>query len=204
MPPVGKAWCIGLTGGIACGKSTVGRMLEELGAYRIDADELAHRVLRAREVAQRVARRWPRVATPAGGIDRRRLGEIVFADPGERRALEAIVHPPVRELLRRELAAARAAVVVAEVPLLFESGLEGWFDRIWAVTATPDQQLARLTGQGLSLDQARRRLAAGLPPAHKARRAHAVIDNSGSLERTREQVERLWGELGAPGPEEGE
>ena len=200
---MGKAWRIGLTGGIACGKSTVGRMLEELGAYRIDADELAHRVLRAREVARRVARRWPRVATPTGGIDRRRLGEIVFADPGERRALEAIVHPPVRELLCRELAAARGTVVVAEVPLLFEAGLEGWFDRIWAVTATPEQQLARLTAQGLSLDQAHRRLAAGLPPTQKARRAHRIIDNSGSLEQTRSQVERLWRELGAPGPEEG-
>lgn len=198
-----KAWRIGLTGGIACGKSTVGRMLEELGACRIDADELAHRVLRGREVARRVVQRWPRVATPAGGIDRRRLGEIVFADPGERRALEAIVHPPVRELLRRELAAARGAVVVAEVPLLFEAGLEGWFDRIWVVTATPEQQLARLTAQGLSPDQAHRRLAAGLPPAQKARRAHRIIDNSGSLERTRSQVERLWRELGAPGPEEG-
>lgn len=186
---------IGLTGGIASGKSTVGRMLEDLGAAVVDADQLAREVVAPgtpglREV---VAAFGSDVLDEEGRLARERLGERVFADPGERRRLERILHPRIAELARQRLAAVRGRLAVYQAPLIFETGREGEFQGVLLVDCEPDLQLSRLMVRDrLGEADARARLAAQLPAAERRRRATWVVDNSGSLDDTRAQLLRLW------------
>ena len=186
---------IGLTGGIASGKSTVGRMLEYLGAAVVDADQLAREVVAPgtpglREV---VAAFGSDVLDEEGRLARERLGERVFADPGERRRLERILHPRIAELARQRLAAVRGRLAVYQAPLIFETGREGEFQGVLLVDCEPDLQLSRLMVRDrLGEADARARLAAQLPAAERRRRATWVVDNSGSLDDTRAQLLRLW------------
>lgn len=189
---------IGLTGGIASGKSTVSAMLRELGATVIDADATV-RELQApgQPVHAAIVREFgPAVVGPDGHLDRRALAERVFRDPGQRRRLEQIVHPAVRERLWQEVAAARErgeAVVVVDSPLLIEVGLHRQMDQVWVVYVDEATQLRRLMARnGLDAAEARRRMAAQLPLAEKVRLAHVVIDNRGSLAATRAQVAAAW------------
>ena len=197
----GREPVIGLTGGIASGKSTVGRMLEDLGAAVVDADQLAREVVAPgtpglREV---VAAFGSDVLDEEGRLARERLGERVFADPGERRRLERILHPRIAELARQRLAAVRGRLAVYQAPLIFETGREGEFQGVLLVDCEPDLQLSRLMVRDrLGEADARARLAAQLPAAERRRRATWVVDNSGSLDDTRAQLLRLWeGELAA-------
>lgn len=189
---------IGLTGGIASGKSTVSRMLRELGAPVIDADAIVHALQEPGGPAYGpiVAAFGPSVVGPDGRLDRRALARQVFADPDCRRRLEAIVHPLVAAEMERELAAyARAGrpAVVLDVPLLFEAGLDRQVDQIWVVYVDPETQVRRLRERdGLTEAEARQRLAAQWPLNEKAARAHVVIDNRGDLAATRAQVEAAW------------
>ena len=186
---------IGLTGGIASGKSTVGRMLEDLGAAVVDADQLAREVVAPgtpglREV---VAAFGSDVLDEEGRLARERLGERVFADPGERRRLERILHPRIAELARERLAAVRGRLAVYQAPLIFETGREKEFQGVLLVDCEPDLQLSRLMVRDrLGEADARARLAAQLPAAERRRRATWVVDNSGSLDDTRAQLLRLW------------
>jgi len=196
---------IGLTGGIATGKSTVAAMLEERGAAIVDADELAHAVAQPGQAAfdAIVARFGSDILLPDGTLDRAHLARIVFADEAARRELEAITHPRVRELIAervREAIKAGAEVVVVDIPLLFESGRDSQFAGVLVVYASPDVQLLRLRERsGLDDDEARARLAAQLPIDEKKVRATWVIDNSGSRSSTRDQVSRWWEEVIAHG-----
>jgi len=187
---------IGLTGNIACGKSTVVRWLCELGAHAIDADAVTHTVQQPGQAVYAAivaAFGGDILSAPDGPIDRRRLGAMVFADPAALRRLEHIVHPAVRHHVMAwlaELASTHpSAVAVIDAVKLIEGG---WRDRctaIWLVTCDPHQQFERLVGRrGLTPEEARARLAA--QPAEGPRRAVAdvVIDNSGSLEATHAQV----------------
>ena len=191
----GREPVIGLTGGIASGKSTVGRMLEDLGAAVVDADQLAREVVAPgtpglREV---VAAFGSDVLDEEGRLARERLGERVFADPGERRRLERILHPRIAELARQRLAAVRGRLAVYQAPLIFETGREGEFQGVLLVDCEPDLQLSRLMVRDrLGEADARARLAAQLPAAERRRRATWVVDNSGSLDDTRAQLLRLW------------
>jgi dephospho-CoA kinase len=190
---------VGLTGGIGSGKSTVARMIAELGVPVLDADELAREVVApGQPAAAEIAAAWPAVAQPGGGIDRARLARIVFADPEARLRLEAITHPRIQELAEaraRALAAAGHRLAFYEASLLVETGRHRDFDGLVVVTCSPKRQLARAVARGLSPDEARARMAAQLPLADKVRAATHVIDNDDDLEATRAQVEKLVASL---------
>jgi dephospho-CoA kinase len=188
---------IGLTGGAGSGKSTVSDMLSELGAVVLDADEAAHAVYEAGSPGfDRVVREFGDQYVRDGRIDRARLGELVFRDESARHRLNAIVHPLVREWMAARTAEAAlrdAEVVVQAVPLLFENGLERLYSTIVVVYVPEEVQLDRLiAGRGLNPDRARGMIAAQMPIEEKRKLAHHVIDNSGTVDATRKQVERLW------------
>lgn len=189
---------IGLTGGIASGKSTVGRMLRDLGAPVFDADALVREVQEPGEpvFAAIVAEFGPEVVGPDGRLDRKALGARVFADAEQRRRLERIVHPAVRERMWARIAVARdrgEPAAVIDSPLLIEAGLHQQMDQVWVVYVDDDTQLRRLMERdGYTAAEAQQRIAAQMPLAEKVRLAHVVIDNRGSLESTRAQVAAAW------------
>jgi dephospho-CoA kinase len=188
---------IGLTGGAGSGKSTVSDMLSELGAVVIDADEAAHAVYEPGSPGfDAVVSEFGEQYARDGRIDRARLGELIFRDESARRRLNAIVHPLVREWMAARTADAAlrdADVVVQSVPLLFENGLERLYSTLVLVYVPEDVQLRRLVeGRGLNEDRARGMIAAQMPIDEKRKLAHHVIDNTGTVEATRKQVERLW------------
>lgn len=189
---------IGLTGGIATGKSTVAAMLTSRGAAVVDADALAREVLLPGTpgFAEVVSLFGTAVVDPSGHVDRGALGAIVFADHDARLALEAITHPRIRALMQERVVAALdspASLVVAGIPLLFESGREADFEGTLLVYAPASLQLQRLlTRDGLDGAAARSRLSAQLPIDAKLDRATWVIDNSGRLDQTVLHVDRWW------------
>ncbi len=192
---------IGLTGGYASGKSTVAGMLEALGAAVVDADRLAHEAIRRGGPGwqEAIEAFGPGILGAGGEIDRAALGRLVFAAPELRAKLEGIIHPRVIAAIRaaREQARADGApAFVAEVPLLFEAGLAGEYDRVWVVTTDPQRQrdLARARDR-LSEEELAARLAAQMPLAEKERRADLVLRNDGDPAALRSQVERAWTEL---------
>jgi dephospho-CoA kinase len=188
-------YLIGLTGNIATGKSTVARMLVDLGAERIDADALVHDLQRKGTPthAAIVSEFGAGVVRADGEIDRQALGAIVFNDPARLRALEAIVHPAVLVESQRRFAEAQADVVVYEAIKLIEAGRHTLCDAVWVVTAPREVQIARLMrDRGLSEADARRRIDAQPPPEEKLKYATIVIDNGGSVAATREQVARAY------------
>ena len=191
---------VGLTGGIASGKSTVSAMFRALGAEVIDADQVARDVVaQGTPGLEEVARRFPGVVDASGRLDRTALGARVFGDADERRALEAIVHPRIREeVARRTEALARAGVpvVLYDAALLIENGLHRGMDGVIVVWASEAAQRARLAARdGLDDAAITARLAAQLPLADKRAAATWVLDNGGTLDETREQVRRIWEEI---------
>jgi dephospho-CoA kinase len=188
------AFTIGLTGGIASGKSTVSAMMRELGLPVIDADEAARAVVRPGEEAYRqiVAAFGPGILRADGEIDRAKLGAIVFNDEQQRKVLNAIVHPAVRKKMLAEKEAhirSGAKTVVLDIPLLFESGLTHWVDKVLVVYVDDDVQLRRLMARnGFTEEEALARIRSQWPMAEKVKRADAVIDNNGTIEETRRQL----------------
>lgn len=190
---------IGLTGGIASGKSEVGRLLESYGAVLIDADVLAREVVEPGTdgLAEVVAAFGPDVLGSDGRLDRSKLGGLVFGDPEARARLEAIVHPRVRARARElERAAAEDAVVVHMIPLLVETGQGADFDLVVVVDVPEQVQLDRLVrSRGLTPEDAKSRIAAQASRERRRAIADVVLDNSGSLDDLAEQVWRLWERL---------
>ena len=196
---------VGLTGGVACGKSTVAKMFADLGATIVDADTIAHELYRpGHEVFQELVRHFgPEILKPDGELDRAKLATLVF-DGGRVEELNKIVHPAV---IRQQDQWMRAlgeknpyAVAIVEAALILEAGVKDRFDRIMVVTCKPAQKVARFAQRtGTSEDAARadvdRRTKAQMPDEEKARRADFVIDNSGTIEETRHQVQRIYSEL---------
>lgn len=189
---------IGLTGGIASGKSTVTHMLRELGATVVDADVAAREVVQpgSEGLAAIVETFGPDILLPTGSLDRAQLGSIVFADAQRRKQLEAITHPRVRALMWEQVAAGRSQglpAIVLDVPLLIEGGMYQQVDKTWVVYVDRDTQLQRLMARDhLTLQAAETRLAAQMPLDEKLRFASAVIDNRQGHEETRAQVALLW------------
>jgi len=185
---------IGLTGGIASGKSSVGRLLAAQGLPLLDADEYAREALAPGSPgAGAVLERYGAgVRAPGGGIDRAALGRIVFSDGAERQWLEQLVHPLVRERFAAELEGLAAApVVVLMIPLLFEAGLETLCSEVWLVDCEEAQQLARLMARDhFSEADARARIAAQWPLARKRQLADVVLDNRGEPEQLATLVEQ--------------
>lgn len=203
---------VGLTGGIACGKSAVSDELRSLGVPVIDADQLARRVVEPGNPAlEEIRSRFgDGVLTAEGHLDRVELGKVVFGDPRARTALEAITHPRIALEAARALArltAAGESVAVYEVPLLFETGLERSFDLVVVVAASPAEQIHRLAErEGLDEREARSRLDAQMSTEDKVERADEVIWNDGTLEELRRAVRTLHAKLvalAAEGREDG-
>lgn len=192
-------YLIGLTGGIASGKSTIARRLAERGAIVVDADVLAREAVEPGEPALAAIRAefGDRVLAADGSLDRSALGAIVFSNEDALVALNSIVHPAVRRLSAQRIADAAAdnpsAVVVYDVPLLVESALENPFDQIVVAHASAETRVQRLVSlRGLSVEDARRRVAAQASDAERLAVADTVIDTDGSMAHTVEQVDRLW------------
>lgn len=197
-----KKYLIGLTGNIATGKSVVLGMLRYLGARTIDADALVHQLMAKETPIWRAIldEFGEGVLGPEGEIDRGELGTIVFADAEALRKLEAIVHPAVTARMDELIRQATEPVVVVEAIKLIEAGWHRTYDALWVVTCSREQQLERLMRtRKLSQDEALLRIEAQPPQKEKIARADVVIDNSGSLEETRKQVEREWEKLGVQG-----
>lgn len=201
---------VGLTGGIAAGKTAVGDMLTEMGAHVVRADEIAHALLRPGEsVYEQVVRQFGAgILNPDKTVNRTKLAELAFGNGSVKSAriaeLNKIVHPAViqrqeewmEETGRRE----PSSIAVVEAALLLEAGAGKRFDRLIVVTCTPEQRIQRFAQRlGVSLETARieveRRMAAQLPDEEKIKAADYVIDNSGPQAQTREQVERIYAEL---------
>lgn len=190
---------VGLTGGIACGKSTVSRLLAERGGHIVDADRIAREVvLPGTPGLQAVVDAFgPDVLAEDGALDRKKLGAIVFANESERKRLESLLHPLIRAEMARQMADWNErepdALVVVDIPLLYESGLDRLFafEEIIVVYVPKDIQLERLMlRDGLTREEALRRVDAQMPIERKREIADVVIDNSGTLEQTEAQVER--------------
>ncbi|MED1793285.1 dephospho-CoA kinase [Brevibacillus nitrificans] len=188
---------LGLTGGIATGKSTVTGMLRERGIPVIDADQIAREVVEPGKPAyEAIVRHFGReILLEDGQIDRKKLGEVVFSDETERQKLNAIVHPEVRRVMREEAEAAEAGgaeIVFMDIPLLFESKLQHMVEKIAVVYAPADMQLARMIERDeLEEEQAQKRLRAQFPIDQKKSEADFLIDNSASREETVKQVEQM-------------
>lgn len=200
----GSMIIVGLTGGVASGKSTVARMLEGKGALVLDADRIAREVVLPGEEAWRELRDWlgPSIAGPQGDLDRRRLGELVFNDPIARQRLNAIVHPRVFEVFAARTAEIRRrdpdAVLIYDVPLLLETGMEGLVDLVVLVYVPAGIQLQRLQSRDdLTPEAALSRIGAQISLEEKRALADTIIDNSGTRDETLHRVAHLWGELQA-------
>jgi len=199
LPPV-----IGLTGGIAAGKTTVSARLAELGAHIIDADRIGHEIIAPGAPAYDpvVAAFGREILAPDGSIDRRKLGARVFSGPEQLKRLNGISHPIMARRMADEIAAVRARrpaerprLIVLDAAILLEAGWERLCDAVWTVEAAPEAALARLMARnGLTEDQARRRLEAQWSNAERARRAQRVVANSGTIDALKDAVTALWRE----------
>ena len=191
-----KGLSIGLTGGIACGKSEVGRILEREGSLVRDADAVAHGLIRRGKplYAEIVTRFGTKIVGSDGEIDRPALGRRVFENEAERKTLESLIHPAVVDSLREWIAGetAKGWNTVAIVPLLFEVGWTGPWDAVICVASPENSVMERLMRRGLSEAEARARISAQLPMEEKIRKAEYVIHNNGSMASLEEKTREVW------------
>lgn len=192
---------VALTGNIAAGKSTVVRTWRDAGALVVESDELAREAVAPGTAAlARIRERWgPGMLKGDGSLDRAAMRDVVFRDRMERQALEAIIHPEIHRLRKESFEAAEASrepIAVADIPLLFETGLEKEFDVVVFVDAPEDERRRRLTAdRGLPEDEALRMIAAQWPAAPKRSKADFVIDNDGSLAALESRAAEVWRSL---------
>jgi dephospho-CoA kinase len=193
---------VGLTGNIASGKSSAAMFFAELGAYVIDADRIAHSLLRSgTSVHPRIVEAFGDcILDPEGEIDRRLLGQLVFSDAGKRAVLNSLIHPAVDQEIRRRIGeierSRTGGIIIVDAALMVETGNYTMFHYLIVVTCDPALQVARLISRdGLTESEARARMASQLPIEEKLKLAHYRIDTSRSLEQTREQVEAVYRDL---------
>jgi dephospho-CoA kinase len=188
---------VGLTGGMGCGKSTAAARFAERGFRRLDADQVVRdELLPSREVAEAIrARLGDAMLAADGSVRRDRVAEKVFKDPAALAWLEELLHPRLLARWREVVAASQGTAFIVEVPLLFEKGLENWFDFTICVTTDSESQLRRLEQRGIPPEQARSRIAQQLPLARKCELADHVLLNDGTPEFLREQVDALAARL---------
>ena len=193
---------VGLTGGMGCGKSTAASLFAERGFRRLDADQVVRDVLlhEPEVVAALRSKLGDSIVGPEGAVRRERVAEIVFADDAALAWLENLLHPRLNTHWRTLFANAAGEHFIVEVPLLFEKGMENWFDFTVCVTADSDQQLRRLEQRGISPGLARQRLAKQLPLTRKCELADFVLLNDGTPGFLREQVNALADRLLQPTP----
>ena len=191
---------IGLTGGIGSGKSTVARLLSEMGAEIIDADEIGHEVLESESQArgQVLAAFGHSILGADGSIDRRKLGKLVFSDRAALSRLNRIMHPRIFRLVKARLEQYRqqdADLVVIEAPLLIEAGWVTIVDRVWVITADRDIILARLEKAGVPREEAMARIRSQLPDKERLKRADVTINNDYGLEELKQKIANLWWDM---------
>ena len=195
---------IGLVGGVGSGKSTVGRLLEQLGCVRIDGDVIGHEVLRQGEVVEQIAGRWGRQMLDAQGqVDRRRLAQVVFADPAEMAALNAIMHPRIGAEIERQVAAARARpgvpAVVVDAAVLLEAGWDDVCTHLLFVRADDATRRARAAARpGWDETHWRQRETAQFPIDRKAVACSYELDNSSSLAHLQQRVREFFRQITHP------
>ena len=189
---------IGLTGGIATGKSSIARFFQDKGAAVIDADQLAREAVDpgSRGLAEVVAAFGTGVLAQDGRLDRKQLGVSVFSDSRKRIQLEGILHPEIKRLAEERIAFAAATghrVVFYMAPLLIEAGVTDRVDEVWVVTVRPEVQLERLLlRDGISRDEAQCMIDSQMPLADKEKYGRVVIDNSGTPEETGKRLAEIW------------
>jgi dephospho-CoA kinase len=197
---------IGLTGNIGSGKSTVARRLASLGAKIIDADQVARQaVLPGAACLEEIVRAFGRgILNDQGELDRKKMGDVVFADPGARTRLNNIIHPWITKEINREITMFKkhpelldgAGVLVVDAPLLIEIGMQHDVDEVWVVRIDLKKQLQRLARRdGLTPEDVMNRLDAQLPQEEKLKYAHRIIDNSGEPDATIKQINQHWADL---------
>jgi dephospho-CoA kinase len=192
---------VGLTGGIASGKSTIVRMLAGLGCITVDADAIVARLYRPGEAGHEVIVRTygKEILLPDGEIDRKKLADIAFSKPEEAQKLNALIHPIVvaeqARLFREAEERGEDAIYIVEATLLLESGGRERFDRIVVVDVDPDVQIARAIGRGMTAEEAKRRIAHQMPREERLRHADYVIDNSGDEGAALAEATRVYGLL---------
>lgn len=191
---------IGLTGGIGSGKSTVSRFLAELGAVIIDADKVGHDALKDAAIRQEIVAAFgERVLTPAGDIDRARLGKIVFDDAEALERLNRIMQPRIHDVIKAQLEDCRergVAVVVLEAPLLVEAGATSIVDEVWVTAAPEPTVLKRLRERsGLSESETLARIHSQISAEERVKHADVIVDNDGSLDELKAKIEGLWRRL---------
>ena len=188
---------VGLTGGIACGKSTVASMLRDLDCPVLAADPLGHELLEPGQSAyDEVVREFGNGIVTAGDkVDRAKLGAIIFADPAKRARLNQILHPRILDVVLKWFAAldrpGGPELAVVEAALIIEAGFNDYLDKIIVCWCSPSQQIERLRERGLSLEHAQQRIAAQMPMEEKRALADEVIDCSGALDVTEQQVKQV-------------
>ena len=197
---------LGLTGGIGSGKSSVAQMFKQLGAEVIDADEFARDVVEPGQpaLAEIVSTFGRDILLSDGRLDREKLGRIIFADAAARSTLNAITHPRIRERMEAEVEERRGrpGLLLLDIPLLYENSRTSLVEKVIVVWVDLKTQLRRLTGRNrLSIEQAQQRIASQMPLDQKRARADIVIDNSGGLEDTRRQVEKIYRQFAHPLPD---
>ena len=195
---------IGLTGGIASGKSTVSRMLRQLGAHILDADVIAKEIVKSGQPALEEIREafGQEIILPDGELNRKKLGLIVFGNPAKLAILNEITHPRVKEKITagleelKSVAFTDKVVAVVDAPLLIEAGLTDMVEEVWVVAVNEEIQVERLVARdGITIEEAHKRLASQMTLKDKLAYADKVIDNNGPVEETSSQVLKLWKEL---------
>lgn len=187
-----KPYLIGLTGGIASGKSEAAAYLKELGAYVIDSDVLAREVAETPDVKEQLRRLWPS-AFRDGELNRSALRSIVFSSKKDREMLNSILHPRIRQRMAAEIEKCPKKIGVLVVPLLIETGLHEQMDEVWVVNAPKELQIQRLMERDrISRQEALKMLESQLPTEEKLAHAHFQIDNSGSLDSMKRRLKEKW------------
>jgi len=188
---------IGLTGGIACGKTNLSNALRSHGVTVIDADEISRALTReGGEALSAIRAAFGDGVFQGGALDRRALGRAVFGNEANMQRLNGILHPMIFARIREQIADAEEENVVLDVPLLYETGLDAWCDEVWCAYATQKEQLQRLMKRdGLTRAEAMRRIRSQMPAREKARRAKQVIRTDGSKEKSASIVLSLWQQI---------
>lgn len=199
--PASKTYVVGITGGIGCGKSEAAKYLCSLGAKHIDADAISRSLTADGGDALPEIRRifGDELFSDDGSLNRRALGDVIFANPAAKRALEGVIHPLVQRRAMDEIEAANAEgvkVTVLDVPLLFETGMDVLCDECWAMSASPDVQLERVIARdSLTDEQAQARIDSQMPMEERNARAKRVINSDRPIEKTRAELASLYQQL---------
>ncbi|WP_457640777.1 dephospho-CoA kinase [Persephonella sp.] len=190
---------VGLTGSIGTGKTTVGKIFSELGAYVIDADKIVHQILKRKDIKERIKKEFGNVFDENGEIDRKKLAGIVFKSNEKKKKLEKIIHPEVRKDIQKKIEEIYKKdpekIVIVEVPLLIETGSYKDYDIVIVVYAPRDLQIKRLLKKGFSEEEALRRINAQMDVEKKVKYADIVIKNTEDIESLKKQVKIVYEKL---------